>query len=250
MEVKVTQSCTTLRSHGLYHPWNSLSQNTGVGNLSFLQGIFLTQGLNPGLLHCRQIQFSQFSCSVVSDSLRPHGLQHARPPCPPLTPGVHSNSCHWVGDAIHPSHPLSSPSPPTFNLSQHQGLFKWASSSHHVTSATNEYSGLISFRIDWLDLPYDPAIPFLYKSLKELKTDTQVCLYECSLQHYSQQPKDGNCPHVLVSISKTQIMMTKVYKLSLWPGRQMGGKKGNGRQRGKRKREKEAAGRGTCRLHS
>ena len=39
---------------------------------------------------------------------------------------------HWVGDAIQPSHPLSSPSPPAFNLSQHQGLFKWVSSLHHV----------------------------------------------------------------------------------------------------------------------
>ena len=39
---------------------------------------------------------------------------------------------HWVGDAIQPSYPLSSPSPPTFNLSQHQGLFKWVSSSHQV----------------------------------------------------------------------------------------------------------------------
>ena len=39
---------------------------------------------------------------------------------------------HWVSDAIQPSHPLSSPSPPTFNLSQHQGLFKWVSSSHQV----------------------------------------------------------------------------------------------------------------------
>ena len=39
---------------------------------------------------------------------------------------------HWVGDAIQPSHPLSSPSSPTFNLSQHQGLFKWVSSSHQV----------------------------------------------------------------------------------------------------------------------
>ena len=39
---------------------------------------------------------------------------------------------HWVGDAIQPSHPLSSPSPPTFSLSQHQGLFKWVSSSHQV----------------------------------------------------------------------------------------------------------------------
>ena len=39
---------------------------------------------------------------------------------------------HWVGDAIQPSHPLSSPSPPAFNLFQHQGLFKWVSSSHQV----------------------------------------------------------------------------------------------------------------------
>ena len=39
---------------------------------------------------------------------------------------------HWVGDAIQPSHPLSSPSPPAFNLSQHQGLFKWVTSSHQV----------------------------------------------------------------------------------------------------------------------
>ena len=68
---------------------------------------------------------------------------------------------HWVGDAIQPSHPLS-PSPPTFNLSQYQGLFKWVSSSHQVAkvlelqlqsfSPSNEHSGLISFRMEWLDL--------------------------------------------------------------------------------------------------
>ena len=62
-----------------------------------------------------------FSCSVVSDSLRPHGLQHARPPCPSPSTGACSNSSPWVGDAIQPSHPLSSPS--ALKLSQHQGLF-------------------------------------------------------------------------------------------------------------------------------
>ena len=72
----------------------------------------------------------QVNCSVMSDSLQPHGLQHTRPPCPLPTPGVYSNSFHWVGDAIQPSHPWSSPSPPAFNLSQHQGPFKWVSSSH------------------------------------------------------------------------------------------------------------------------
>ena len=81
-------------------------------------------------------QFSsvQFSHSVVSDSLRPHELQHARPPCPSPTPGVHSHS-RRVSDAIQPSHSLSSPSPPAPNPSQHQGLFKWVSSSHQVAKS-------------------------------------------------------------------------------------------------------------------
>ena len=68
---------------------------------------------------------------------------------------------HRVGDAIQPSHPLSSPSPPALNLSQHQGLFRWVISSHQVAKRlsfsfsirpSNEYSGLISFRMDSLDL--------------------------------------------------------------------------------------------------
>ena len=68
---------------------------------------------------------------------------------------------HRVGDAIQPPHPLPSPSPPAFNLSQHQGLFQWVSSLHQVAKAlkfqlqhqsSDEYSGLISFKIDWFDL--------------------------------------------------------------------------------------------------
>ena len=56
LKVKVAQSCLTLCGpHGLYSPWNSLGHNTGVGSLSFLQGIFPTQGSNPGLPHCRRI---------------------------------------------------------------------------------------------------------------------------------------------------------------------------------------------------
>ena len=66
----------------------------------------------------------QFSHSVAFDSLQPHELQHARPPCPSPTPGVHSTHVHQVGDAIQPSHPLSSPSPPAPNPSQHQSLFQ------------------------------------------------------------------------------------------------------------------------------
>ena len=47
----------SLRPHGLYSPWNAPGQNTGVGSLSFLQGIFPTQGSNQGLLYCRQILY-------------------------------------------------------------------------------------------------------------------------------------------------------------------------------------------------
>ena len=68
---------------------------------------------------------------------------------------------HRIGDAIQPSHPLLPPSPPAFNLSQHQGLFQWISSLHQVAKVLEFQlqhqsfqwiSGLISFRIHWLKL--------------------------------------------------------------------------------------------------
>ena len=88
----------------------------------------------------------QFSCSVVSDSLRLHELQHARPPCPSPTPGVYQSHAHRVGDAIQPSHPLSSPSPPAPNPSQHQGLFQWVNSLHEVTKLLEFQLQLKSFQ--------------------------------------------------------------------------------------------------------
>ena len=68
---------------------------------------------------------------------------------------------HWVWDAIQPCHPLWFPSPPVLNISQHEDLFQWVSSSHQVAKilefqlqhqSFHAYSGLISFRIDWFDL--------------------------------------------------------------------------------------------------
>ena len=59
--IQLSESCSfvfhSLRPHGQYSPWTSPGQNTGVGSCSFLQGIFPTQGLNPGLPHCRQILY-------------------------------------------------------------------------------------------------------------------------------------------------------------------------------------------------
>ena len=64
--------------------------------------------------------------SAISDFMQPHGLQQARPPCPGggQLPELAQTHVHHVGDAIEPSHPLLSPSPTAFNLSQHQGLFQ------------------------------------------------------------------------------------------------------------------------------
>ena len=111
--------------------------------------------------YCMHTVSVQFSHSVISDSLWPHGSQHTRPPCPSPTPGVHPAHVHGVGDAIQPSHPLSSPSPPAPKLSSitvfsnesvlHIRWQKYCSFSFRIRPS-NEYSGLISFRMDWLDL--------------------------------------------------------------------------------------------------
>ena len=96
----------------------------------------------------------QFSHSVVSDSLQPHGLQHTRPPCPSPTPGACSNSCPsswWC-------HPNISSSVIPFNLSQHQGLFKWVSSLHQVVKGLEfqlqhqsfQWMFRTDFLYDWL----------------------------------------------------------------------------------------------------
>ena len=104
-----------------------------------------------------------FSCSGMPYSLRPHGLQHTRLPCPSPTHlgRVYQTLIHWVGDAIQLSHPLLSPSHPAFNISQHQGLSselalhnRWPNywDFSFSISPSNEYSGLITFRIDQFDL--------------------------------------------------------------------------------------------------
>ena len=109
-------------------------------------------------------QFSsvQFSCSVVSDSLRPHGLQHSRPPCPSATPGVYSNWCPL--SRLMPSNHLILCCPllllpsifPSIRVFSNESALcirwpKYWSFSFNV-SPSNEYSVLISFRLDWLDL--------------------------------------------------------------------------------------------------
>ena len=106
------------------------------------------------------VQFSsvQFNGSVVSDSLQPHELQHARPPCPSPTPRVTQTHVHQVGDAIQPSHPLSSPSPLAPNLSQYQGLFQWVNSSHEVAK-------VLEFQLQHHSFQWKPRTDLLQNGL-------------------------------------------------------------------------------------
>ena len=100
----------------------------------------------------------QFSRSVMSDSLRHHEPQNTRPPCPSPTPRVHTNPCPLVGDAIQPSHPPSSPSLPALNLSQHQGLFQWVSSSHQVAK-------ILEFQLQHQSFQWTPGTDLLWDGL-------------------------------------------------------------------------------------
>ena len=138
----------SLRSYWLWParllcPWDSPGEDAGVSYHALLHGIFLTQGSNPNLLCLLHWQAGslptkpcgkpiQFSHSVVSDSLRPHEPQHARPPCPSPTPGVYPSSCPlswWCHLTISSSVVPFSSCLQSFPAS---GSFQWVCSSHQV----------------------------------------------------------------------------------------------------------------------
>ena len=109
----------------------------------------------------------QFSCSIMSSSFATPCMDCSMPGFPVLhqLPELAQTHVHQVGDTIQPFHSLLSPFPPVFNLSQHQGLLQWVSSSHQVAkvldfsfniSPSNEYSGLISFRMGLVGSPCSP----------------------------------------------------------------------------------------------
>ena len=95
-----------------------------------------------------------FSRSILSDSLRPHGLQHTRLTCPSLSLELTQSHVHWVSDAIQPSHPLPPPPYSALNLSQHQSLYQGVASFHQVAKALElqlqHQSFQCTFRVDFL----------------------------------------------------------------------------------------------------
>ena len=117
------------------------------------------------------------SCSVMSNSLPPHRLEHTRLPCPSPSPGICSNSSALSQFTIQPSHPLSLPSPPAFSLSQHQHLFQRVSSSHQVAKVLElqlQHQSLQwIFRIGFL-LGLRDLISLQYKGLSRVFSNTTV----------------------------------------------------------------------------
>ena len=129
-------------------------------------------------------------------------------PCPSPIPGVYSNSCP-LSQWCHPT--ISSsvfPFPSAFNLPQHQSLFKWVSSSHQVAKGlefsfsinpSNEYSGPISFRMDWLDL-----------------LSVQGTL-KCLLQHHSSKESILQCSaFFIVQLLHPYMTIGKTIALTRW----------------------------------
>ena len=125
-----------------------------------------------------------FRCSVVPNSLQPHGSQHARLPVQHQLLEFTQMHVHQVSDAIQPSHPMLSPSPPAPKRSQHQRFFFSNESALHMRwpmswgfsfsiIPSKEIPGLTSFRMDWLDLLavqgvhryIDFSLGFLYGSI-------------------------------------------------------------------------------------
>ena len=133
--------------------------------------------LQWGLIHSLQGEVSQFSHSVMSDSLQPRWLQHARLPCPSPTQGLAQTHVHQLGDAIQPSHPLSSPSPPVINLSQHQGLFQLVSSSYQMAKVLeiSASASVLPMNIqDWFLLGWTGWISLQSKRLSRVFSNTTV----------------------------------------------------------------------------
>ena len=127
----------------------------------------------------------QFSHSVMSDSLWPHGLQHTRLPYPSPTPGAYSNSCPsswWCHPTISSCYPLlllPSGLPSIRDFSNKSVLHirwpKYCSFSFSI-SPSKEYSGMISFRMDWLDLL---ALQGTFKSLPQ-HNSSKASILQCS----------------------------------------------------------------------
>ena len=127
--------------------------------------------------HTENYQFSSVaqSCPTICD---PMGCSTPGFPVHHQFPELTQTHVHWVGDAIQPSHPFSFPSPPAFNLSQHQGLFQWVSSLHQVAKVLQfqlQRQSVLPMNIqDWFPLGWTSWISLQSKGLLRVFSNSTV----------------------------------------------------------------------------
>ena len=136
----------------------------------------LTVAIN---VYIQRLFFSQFNsfpqlCPTLCDP-----MNHSMPGLPVhhQLPEFTQTHAHWIGDAIQPSHPLSSPSLPTFNLPQHQGLFQWVSSSHQVAKVMEVSASTLVLPMniqDWFPLGWTGWISLQSKGLSRVFSNITV----------------------------------------------------------------------------
>ena len=136
--------------------WAKGKQKCHAVSYSFECCVFLSTWLPLTTYYC-SVQFSSVtqSCLTLCD---PMNRSTPGLPVHHQLPESTQTHVHWVGDAIQPSHPLSSPSLPAFNLSQHQGLFQWVSSSHQVAK-------VLEFQLQHQSFQWTPRTDLLQDGL-------------------------------------------------------------------------------------
>ena len=157
------------------------------------QKIFINKELVMNIkVHSHKMPSVQFSCSVVSDSLQPHELQHARPPCPSPTPRVYPKPCpssRWCHPAITSSFsscPQSFPAIGSFPMSQH---FAWGGQSIGVSASKSVLPMNIQ---DWSPLGWTGWISLQSKGLSKVFSNTTVQKH----QFFGTQPSSQSNSHI------------------------------------------------------
>ena len=171
-----------------------------IGRLITIKSkVFPTWSIDSTLSKSQQVilSVSQFSRSVMSSSLQHHGLQQARLPCPSPTPRAPTQTqVHRISDPIQPSHSLLSPCLPTFNLSQHQGLFQWVSSCHQVakeSTGASASASVLPMNIQyWFPLGWTGLISLQSKGLSRVFSNTTVQKH----QFFSAQISSQSNSHI------------------------------------------------------
>ena len=149
--------------------------------LNYFRFWFIRSWEGPDTPHFIELHFIHFSRVTQSCPTLCDPMNHSTPSLPVYhqLPEFTQAHVHWVGDAIQPSHPLSSPSSPAPNPSQHQGLFLWVSSSHEVAKVFSASASVLPVNTeDWSPLGWTGWISLQSKGLSRVFSNTSVLKHQ------------------------------------------------------------------------